>query len=305
MNRQIEDKTAACDDCARKKPSKPMETIQTTTASFPWEHASSDLASFNGKKFLVYADRYSGWPLVVEMKSTTATHVIAEFEKWFAEYGLCKTLRTDGGPPYNSRDFERFLQDYGIIHETSSAGYPRSNGHAESNVRIIKSILEKSHSHKEIQQGLREFRNTPRDDGLSSAQYLFGRRQRTLLPANPQAYARVSDERLELHERRRVLGAKKTTIGKTRTSLEFVEGDIVRVQDLQTRRWTTLAKVIGLRNGGRSAAILIDGDNTPRLRNRTKLHFVRHEGRSEDKDIVIQDNDTRESASTSASDQGA
>ena len=284
MNKEIDDRTTACEECAKKKPSKPMEPLRTTTASFPWEQTSSDLATYNGKKFLVYADRYSGWPLIAEMKGTTASHVIKKFEEWFAEYGLCTTIRTDGGPPYNSHEFAKFVKDHGITHETSSAGYPRSNGHAEANVKIVKSILEKSRTDRDVQRALREFRNTPRDDGLSPAQWLFGRRQRTLLPANPQAYARVSDERLEEHERLRVLGAdrKRKKTGTTRTPFEFVKGDIVRVQDLRTGRWTNLAKVIGLRNEGRSAIVLIDGDDTPRLRNRTKLHFVRHEGLLED-----------------------
>ena len=110
MNASIDDRVFNCDDCAKLQPSKPMETLRTTTASYPREHASSDLATFEGKKLFIYADQYSGWLLVAEMKSSMADHVIAVLERWFSKYGICKYIRTDGGPPYNSAAFAEFCK---------------------------------------------------------------------------------------------------------------------------------------------------------------------------------------------------
>ena len=283
MNSDIDHRIFNCDECAQLRPSKPMESIRTTTADYPWQHTSSDLATYNGKKFLIYADRYSGWPLVEELKSTTAEKVIKTFETWMSQYGLCESMRTDGGPPYNSAEFADFCKRNGIEHETSSAGYPRSNGHGEVNVKIIKRLLEKSKTETELLQGLREFRNTPRIDGMSPAQWLFGRRQKTLLPAPPQSYYRITDDEYDKHERLRVLGAeRRTKTEKKRDAFEFVTGDIVRVQDQRTGRWNRIAKIIGLRNEGRSATVVFEGDETPRLRNRTKLSFIRHEDITEE-----------------------
>ena len=46
---------------------------------------------------------------------------------------------------------------------------------------------------------LREYRNTPRFDGLSPSQWLTGYRQRTDTPATPSAYERITDEQLKSH----------------------------------------------------------------------------------------------------------
>ena len=50
---------------------------------------------------------------------------------------------------------------------------------------------------------LREYRNTPRFDGLSPSQWLTGYRQRTDAPAAPSAYERITDEQLKSHLDRR------------------------------------------------------------------------------------------------------
>ena len=64
----------------------------------------------------------------------------------------------------------------------------------------MKNLLEKTETQKKFRQALLEYRNTPRYDRLSPAQWLFGRRQRTNAPALPLAYRRMSNEDLEKFE---------------------------------------------------------------------------------------------------------
>ena len=67
----------------------------------------------------------------------------------------------------------------------------------------MKNLLAKTKNYKDFRHALREWRNTPRYDGLSPAQWLYGHRQRTEAVAAPEAYQRISDEKLKEHEARR------------------------------------------------------------------------------------------------------
>ena len=63
--------------------------------------------------------------------------------------------------------------------------YPQSNGHAERNVKIMKDLIVKTNhdiGSKEFLDGIIQIRNSPRADGLSPCQVVFGRSVRTLIP---------------------------------------------------------------------------------------------------------------------------
>ena len=81
---------------------------------------------------------------------------------------------------------KEFLHNYGIEHGQSSPYNPQSNGHAERNVRVVKDLLKKTESDinsQEFLDGMSQLRNTPRADGTSPCQVVFGRSIRTLLPS--------------------------------------------------------------------------------------------------------------------------
>ncbi len=54
-----------------------------------------------------------------------------------------KTLRSDRGGEFKSREFAEFLQEKGISHETSAPQISQQNGRAE---RINRTLREKSES---------------------------------------------------------------------------------------------------------------------------------------------------------------
>ena len=78
-----------------------------------------------------------------------------------------------------------------------------SNGHTECAVREMKKLLGKTKSLSEFRKALLEYRNTPRFDGLSPAQWYLGRRQRTDAVALPIAYDHVTNATLAKHEAQR------------------------------------------------------------------------------------------------------
>merc|ERR1712008_189880 len=70
-------------------------------------------------------------------------------------------------------------------------------------VREVKKLLAKTSTYKDFQQALRNYRNCPRYDGLSPAQWYFGRRQRTEAVAFPSAYSRIPENIMANHEYQR------------------------------------------------------------------------------------------------------
>ena len=79
-----------------------------------------------------------------------------EIGKFYICSHLCRTshhcnrirptpiIRSDNGPCYNSKEFQQFLQQYNITHQTSSPYHPRSNRFVERMVRVAKKLMDKA-----------------------------------------------------------------------------------------------------------------------------------------------------------------
>ena len=268
MKSDITNIVASCEECVAHLPSQSLESKIVTLASRPFEAVSLDLGKQSGKEHLILADRYSGWPNVKPLKKLDTTAIIKILTDWFIDMGKPERIRTDGGPQFRS-EFTAWCKKVGIIHELSSAYHHESNGHAENAVREMKKLLAKTSNFMEFRRALREFRNTPRFDNLSPAQWLFGRRQRTDVPALPQAYERLSNEEIRFFEAQRrkevVDGAK----GSSRSLPPLSIGQLVLIQDPKTNKWTSRGTITEIRAKGRSYYVNIDGKK--KLRNRRFL----------------------------------
>ena len=131
-----------CEPCAEskahRKPFKSAGAIQSTQRL---ELIHSDVAgpmkteSLGGAKYFVtFIDDYSRCVAVYPMKQKSET--LSKFKKFEAlvtnETGLTiKTLRTDNGGEYMSKEFQDLLQEKGIRHETTVPYSPEQNGVAE------------------------------------------------------------------------------------------------------------------------------------------------------------------------------
>lgn len=178
---------------------------------------AADLFTYGGKQFLVITDVKSGWPTTYNFgANATARDVVDAFRRTFSDTAVPTVMYSDNGPQFTARSMQQFLQQWGVRHVTSSPHYPQSNGFAEASVKAMKKLVKHCWDTRagDVNQdkwakGLLQWRKTPRSDGHSPAQVLYGHPARDTLPVHKRAFApewqrsiREVDQRArEQHER--------------------------------------------------------------------------------------------------------
>ena len=182
---------------------KTSRAFDTNPCIKPFEAVSIDLGYLEGIHYLILADWYSGWSMVKRLTKLNTKSITTILDDWYIDMGKPVRFRSDGGPQFRS-EFEHWVKKHNITHELSSPYHHQCNGQAEVTVKEMKHLLTKTERNlQKFLLALREYRNTPRFDGLSLSQWLTGYRQRTDAPAAPSAYERITDEQLKSHLKRR------------------------------------------------------------------------------------------------------
>lgn len=185
INQEIENKIKQCESCNIFSSNKSKEKMLShEIPTFPWQKLATDLFEYKGKKYLIVVDFYSNYIEIANLNKNTKTwSVINELKAIFARHGIPMKLHSDGGPPFNSYEFKKFLKEWDIEQIVSSPHLPRSNGLAEISVKIVKNIFKKcDQSGTDPLIGLLHYRNTPRGKLESPAKLLMSRQLRTKLP---------------------------------------------------------------------------------------------------------------------------
>ncbi|KAI8126889.1 hypothetical protein CVS40_3384 [Lucilia cuprina] len=154
----------------------------------PWFKVGSDIFEFNKKQYLIVVDYYSKfYEIDLLNNGYSSPHVITKLKSIFARYEIPKVFISDNGPPYNSKEFQQFCNDWGIDHKTSSPYLPRSNGLAERTIQTVKKMLIKClESKSDPYIALLMNRTTPKGNMPSPAELLMARNLRTKLPTVTQ-----------------------------------------------------------------------------------------------------------------------
>ena len=74
-------------------------------------------------KYLVIADRFTGWPEVFRLNGKAIT-LVKTCRNLFAQFGVPEELSFDGGPPFDSYEWTQFSVQWDIQRRLSSANYP-------------------------------------------------------------------------------------------------------------------------------------------------------------------------------------
>ena len=175
----------------------PEPLLMEAIPSQVFEDISVDPFSHQNNHYMICVDRFSGWPVVEEWigRDLRSKDIIDELRKWFMMMGAPNRLRSDGGPQFTSSEIREFLDEWGVLHVFSSPHFPQSNGHAEAAVKAMKILLIKT-APKRIKdsdsfaRGLLEWRNTPKADGLSQNQIIFGHNLRSHIPVYPSSFVK-------------------------------------------------------------------------------------------------------------------
>ena len=189
MTQELENFISRCTTCMEYGKKQPKEELKShDVPNRPWQNIACDMMEFKGRSYLVTVDTYSDFIECDRLSDKRANEVIRVLKSQMARHGIAEKVMTDNGQPFSSSEFRQFATNYEFKHQTSSPGYPQSNGKAESAVKILKNLMIKAEADgRDVYLALLDWRNTPTEGiGSSPAQRLFGRRTRTLLPTSEQ-----------------------------------------------------------------------------------------------------------------------
>ena len=184
INKHIENAVKGCKTCAEMLPSKSREPLEPHAVPMKsWQKIGTDLFTTGNKNYLVVTDYYSLWPEVYLLNTTLAKDIVEATKDAFSRHGIPEEVVSDNGSQYKGRVYKQFASTWQFKHTTSGPRHPKSNGLAESSVKIVKKLVKKcNRSGGDILEGLLIIRNTPLSCGKSPAQLLMGRELRDNLP---------------------------------------------------------------------------------------------------------------------------
>ena len=116
---------------------------QTEVPLHACERLGIDLLELNEEQFLLVVDYYSRFPVLRKLNSLSTATTVLHVKQIFSEYGIPKTVVTEGGPQFNT-DFQDFARLWCFKHIKSSPHHPQSNGLVERFVQKIRATLIKT-----------------------------------------------------------------------------------------------------------------------------------------------------------------
>lgn len=253
INLDIQDFVQNCKICQKFKPANIKEPlIVHNIEPVPFHKIGADICTFANNDYLVIIDYFSKWLEVIVLKNKTSSELIKCFKQTFSRYGIPKILIADN-MPFGSFEFKKFAEEWKFKIITSSPRYPKSNGEAESAVKITKNLLRKNN---DLELALLSYRSTPIPGiGLSPSQLLMSRRLNTQLPITYNLLVpseNDSDKVLEKIKKKQWL-YKEYYDRTAKERKEFKEGENINIR--KGREWVP-GKIINESNTPRSYVVM-------------------------------------------------
>ena len=143
ITRDLEEIRARCSECILKVPSQgAIPPKPLASPDYPFQYVVVDYCSIRAKKWLIFADRFTGWVSVFYFeKEATAKGLVKILRELFTTFGVAENLTSDDGSQCRAHDTQEFLARWGIEHRISADYNPHSNLRAESAVKTPRRIL--------------------------------------------------------------------------------------------------------------------------------------------------------------------
>ena len=130
----------SCLACQAAEPRSGQEPLKPTMLpERPWQCLHADFKGPIGKKFYLHTfiDQYTKYPVVDLCTSTSWEAMEPMIENTLGLFGNVDSLTTDGGPPYNSRQFSKFAKKMGFHHHICTPENPQANGFVEVFQKVL------------------------------------------------------------------------------------------------------------------------------------------------------------------------
>ncbi|XP_046863350.1 uncharacterized protein K02A2.6-like [Xenia sp. Carnegie-2017] len=227
----VNGKVKSCLPCQITTPVREKEPLKMSELPrSPWKELSMDFGvapTGTGEYLFVLYDDFSRYPIVEVIRSTAATTVIPCLDKILSDFGIPDTIRSDNGPPFNSKEFYEFSKYLGFKLRKVTPYWPRANGEVERLMHTIKktikaAIMEGKYWKQEIHRILRNYRATPHSSTkISPFMALFGRPMKKDTTNNQQQTPYDGKPREVVERKGSIVTAKKDRMLFTRNSSFF------------------------------------------------------------------------------------
>jgi len=232
FNEDAENFVRNCDSCSifQKENCRPPIAEIASKTTFPFEQIAIDLTGpssrTNDKILLTCIDLYSRYPEVYILSRGTTSEITRCLTDIFSRFGIPRSVLTDNGTSFVSKEMTEFFDKLGIRHIRASNYHPMANGCVERFHKTLKERIERIiHSHAvmfeaALLRALFDIRSTPNAmTGKTPAKMFLGRqllRLESLLIENepsPSSCKRSAEKEYATH--------------KSTCPREYKEGDIV------------------------------------------------------------------------------
>ena len=231
----------------------------------PWRKLGIDYFTFDGNSYVLICDYFSKFPFLYRAK-TSFWSLRDRLIDLFSIEGYPDEIVSDNGPPFQSKEFAKFLSGLGIKHTTSSPGYPRSNGFIERHIQMVKNMLSKSSNTQSFQEVLADLRTTRIGMGLPSpAEILHGRN----LTTRAQAEIDIKAIRSVLQERQLKMMLDHDSSRRAKKARPLVVGERCHVLG-PGNKWID-AFITGITDSSRSYETQVEAMGKQLTRNRSHI----------------------------------
>ena len=265
IDADIEDYTKRCQECIKRSqvPKEPLQPHDIPEG--PWRKLGIDYFAFDGNSYVLICDYFSKFPFLYRAK-TSFWSLRDRLIDLFSIEGYPDEIVSDNGPPFQSKEFAKFLSGLGIKHTTSSPGYPRSNGFIEQHIQMVKNMLSKSSNTQSFQEVLADLRTTRIGTGLPSPAEILHERN---LTTRVQAEIDIKAIRSVLQERQLKMMLDHDTSRRAKKARPLVMGERCHVLG-PGNQWID-AFITGITDSGRSYETQVEATGKQLTRNRSHI----------------------------------
>lgn len=192
LDKLVEEEISMCRicQCCTLKKCNNVPVVMSKMPGKVWDEISIDFSGPwpNGYYGLVLVDDGSRIACVKPTKSTSIESTIPKIDEVFATYGIPSLVRTDNGPPFNSKAFSEYCVSMGIKHRKITPLWPMANGKCERFMQNLNKLMTRSHLagknwQRELNTLLRSYNSAPHSTTrVAPVELMFNRNNFTRLP---------------------------------------------------------------------------------------------------------------------------